>query len=82
MLGFHSISEAPISSLLVTLILNGDIYLAALNINKEIDLNNYINISANIGININKNIEQELSLNLLKSSDAYTNITTEFIVSR
>lgn len=53
MLGFHSISEAPISSLLVILILNGDIYLAALNINKEIDLNNYINISADIDVNLN-----------------------------
>lgn len=48
MLGFHSISELPISSISVILILNGDIYSAVLNINTIADFNSYINITTDV----------------------------------
>lgn len=57
MLGFNSISESPISSLLVILILNGDIYLAVLNVNKETDFINCINLNIDLDLYTNTTTE-------------------------
>lgn len=82
MLGFHSISELPISSISVILILNGDIYSAVLSINTVTDFNSYINITTDISAGINRIVEKALDINTMKNSEAYINTTTEFIVSR
>lgn len=83
MFGFCSLAEVPISTLpVVIFILNGDIFITSLNINKEADFFSSVNLNVDATLLLNKILGAELIVNNVSNSDLSINPITEIIVSR
>lgn len=83
MFGFCSLAEVPISTLpIVIFILNGDMFVTSLNINKAADFFSSVNLNIEATLSLNKMLGAELIVNNVSNSDLSINSTTEIIVSR
>lgn len=83
MFGFCSLAEVPISTLpIVIFILNGDMFVTSLNINKAADFFSSVNLNVEATLSLNKMLGAELIVNNVSNSDLSINSTTEIIVSR
>lgn len=83
MFGFCSLAEVPISTLpVVIFILNGDMFVTSLNINKAADFFTSVNLNVDATLLLNKILGAELIVNNVSNSDLSINPITEIIVSR
>ena len=83
MFGFCSLAELPISTLpIVIFILNGDMFVTSLNINKAADFFTSVNLNIESTLSLNKILGAELIVNNVSNSDLSINSITEIIVSR